>query len=60
MNMTAQEKAEMKREFSKLLNSVQKRTVLTNATYETINNLADDFVNALYAKIDSIWSNEER
>lgn len=59
MNMTQKEKAEIKRNFSKLLNSIQKRTVLTEATYETINSLADDWVNALYAKIDSIWNNKE-
>lgn len=56
MNMTAEEKAEIKRKFSKLLNSIQKRTVLSEATYETINNMADEFTNALYAKIDSIWN----
>ncbi|MBL3715644.1 hypothetical protein GHK52_02185 [Lactococcus garvieae] len=56
MNMTAEEKAEMRRKLSKLLNSIQKRTVLNDVTYETINNLADEFTNALYAKIDKIWS----
>lgn len=55
MNMTAEEKAEIKRKFSKLLNSIQKRSVISEATYETINNMADDFTSELYAKIDSIW-----
>lgn len=55
MNMTAEEKAEIKRKFSKLLNSIQKRSVISEATYETINNMADEFTSELYAKIDSIW-----
>lgn len=57
MNMTAEEKAEIKRKFSKLLNSIQKRSVISEATYETINNMADEFTSELYAKIDSIWGN---
>lgn len=55
MNMTTEEKAKIKRKLSKLLNSIQKRTVLNDTTYETVNNLADDFTNLLYAKIDKIW-----
>ncbi|BAK59301.1 hypothetical protein LCGT_1788 [Lactococcus garvieae ATCC 49156] len=55
MNMTTEEKAKIKRKLSKLLNSIQKRTVLNDTTYETVNNLADDFTNLLYAKIDEIW-----
>lgn len=55
MNFTNKERQEIKQQFYKVLNAMQKRTVFSEATYESMNNIADEFTNALYAKIDEIW-----
>lgn len=55
MNFTNEERQEIKQQFYKVLNAMQKRTVFSEATYESMNNIADEFTNALYAKIYEIW-----
>lgn len=55
MNMADEEIKALKKSFYKTLTAMKKRTVFSEATYESMNNLADEFTNALYAKIDEIW-----
>lgn len=59
MNFTNEERQEIKQQFYKVLNAMQKRSVFSEATYESMNNIADKFTNALYAKIDEIWERNE-
>jgi hypothetical protein len=54
MNMADEEIKALKKSFYKTLTAMKKRTVFSEATYESMNNLADEFTNALYAKIDEI------
>lgn len=37
------------------LTAMKRRTVFSEGTYEAMNRTADEFTNALYAKIDEIW-----
>ncbi|WP_341784843.1 hypothetical protein V7A37_00165 [Lactococcus petauri] len=55
MNMTDEEIKDIKRLFFKTLTSMKKRVTFTERTYEAMNRTADEFTNALYAKIDEIW-----
>ena len=52
--MADEEIKALKKSFYKTLTAMKKRTVFSEATYESMNNLADEFTNALYAKIDEI------
>ncbi|HAP14798.1 MAG TPA: hypothetical protein DCZ00_06210 [Lactococcus sp.] len=55
MNMADEEIKDIKKLFFKTLTSMKKRTTFTEGTYEAMNRTADEFTNALYAKIDEIW-----
>lgn len=55
MNMTDEEIKDIKKLFFKTLTSMKKRSTFTDGTYEAMNRTADEFTNALYAKIDEIW-----
>lgn len=53
--MTDEEIKALKKSFYKTLTAMKKRTVFSEGTYEAMNRTADEFTNALYAKIDEIW-----
>ncbi len=53
--MADEEIKDIKKLFFKTLTSMKKRTTFTEGTYEAMNRTADEFTNALYAKIDEIW-----
>lgn len=53
--MTDEEIKDIKKLFFKTLTSMKKRSTFTDGTYEAMNRTADEFTNALYAKIDEIW-----
>ena len=55
-NLTKEERQELKHKLYKVLNSLQSRTVFSESTYESMNQLADEFTSALYDKIDEIWA----
>lgn len=52
MNFTNEERKEIKQKFYKVLNAIQRCTVFSEVTYESMNNMANEFTNVLYAKID--------
>ena len=55
MNMADEEIKILKKLFYKTLTAMKRRTVFSEGTYEAMNRTADEFTNALYAKIDEIW-----
>lgn len=51
---TPQQK-KIKKDISTLFRNINKRKTFTDNTYQTINEQADEVVNAIYAEIDRNW-----
>ncbi|MDC4248093.1 hypothetical protein [Enterococcus faecium] len=55
-NLTQEERKELRRKLRKVLISLNNRTSFSDGAYEAMNRLADEFVEALYCKIDEVWA----
>lgn len=58
-NLTDEEIKKLKKSFYKTLSSLKSRNVFTEAYYEQMNSIADDFTNELYRLIDKVWQRNE-